>query len=420
MKVLWLCNIMMPIFSEELGEESTPFGGWLSGLLDCLAARDDIDICVCFPYRKGNPVLKGVVGTISFYGFRESDNNAGIFSAIIKECAPDIIHIWGTEYKHTYDMVMAAEECGLLDEVVISIQGLVSVIAKYHYYCALPAKVTKTFSLLEQINHTDIEHRRNYFEARGRYEVEAIKRTSHVIGRTEWDKACVMQINPSTRYHHCNESLRSSFYENCWHIGDCQMHSIFISQSGTPIKGLDEMLEAMPLILEQFPDTHLYATGSNPKRLNGWKHRLTYESYPKYIRSLLDKYSLNDKVSFLGILDETAMRKRFLSSHVFVSSSSIENSSNSIGEAMLMGMPVVCSGVGGIQSLMEHGREGFIYQWDAPYMLAHYICKIFDDESKAVEMGRCARERALITHDRKKNMRDMLGIYYELVETQDK
>ncbi len=417
MKILWLCNIMLPFISEALNEAVSNQGGWLSGLCDNLVVQPDCELFVCLPYAKGTPVRTGKEKGVTFYGFKESEKNEEVFCTILEEISPDIIHIWGTEFNHSLDMVDAAEQRGLLDRVVINIQGLVSIIGKYHYYCGIPEHICKSPSLIERKYHMGIENDRQSFLSSGKYEVEAIKKVKHVIGRTDWDKACTKQINPTVNYYFCNESLRSSFYENRWSIDACEKHSIFTSQSHYPIKGFHLMLEAMPLILQRFPDAHLYTTGREPRKPENWKYKINYESYPRYLRNLLDKYKLNEHVSFLDSLDERQMCEQYLRSNVFVSPSSIENSSNSVCEAMLLGIPVVSSDVGGIKNLMEHEKEGFIYQWDAPYMLAYYVCKVFEVEDQAVTLGTRARERALRTHDREKNLLDTMEIYREVLHS---
>lgn len=413
MKVLWLCNIILPMFSRELNESVNPFGGWLTGLLDKVSPH--VDIAVCFPYSKGNPLKHGKVGLVSYYGYKETKDNTELFSSIIKAYSPDIIHIWGTEFKHTLDMVNASKELGLIDRVVIDIQGLVSVIGKYHYYCGIPEKVYKSASRKERKEKSNIERQKISFEWRGITEIKAIQMVKNVMGRTDWDEACTKQINPSLHYYHCDRSLRSSFYEKRWNIEHCQKHSIFVSQSNYPVKGFHLMLEAMPIILKRFPDAHLYTTGDTPTIPESWRYYLTYSSYSKYIRDLIDKYKLEQHVSFVGTLDEKGMCERYLQSNVFVSPSSIENSSNSVGEAMILGLPVVSSDVGGIKNLMEHNKEGYIYQQDAPYMLAYYVCKVFEDDDKAVKMGINAREHALKTHNRDNNLHTIISIYEELI-----
>ena len=414
MRVLWLCNIILPEIALALNEEVIPYGGWLSGLLTGL--QQEAEITVCFPYVGGDYPIQGRTKRVSFYGYKETEDNTDVFLSVIREYAPDLIHIWGSEYKHTLDMVNAAERLNMTERVIVHIQGLVSIIGKYHYYCGLPETIRKYRSLSEWKNHTGIEDQRRDFIEKGKYEIDALQKVRHVVGRTDWDEACARQINPNVTYHFCNESLRDSFYENRWNIAACQKHSIFVSQSNYPIKGFHLMLEAMPLILQRFPDAKLYTTGYKPQKPANWRQVLRQQSYPRYILGLLDRYELHENVFFTGFLNENEMCEQYLRSNVFVSPSSIENSSNSVGEAMLLGMPVVSSDVGGIKNLMEHNLEGYIYQQDAPYMLAYYVCKVFEDEEKAVEMGEKAHAHAAVTHDRNKNAEVMMNIYYRVLE----
>ena len=71
-----------------------------------------------------------------------------------------------------------------------------------------------------------------------------------------------------------------------------------------------------------------------------------------------------------------------------MSASTIENSPNSVGEAMLLGCPVVSSCVGGVPDMLEHGREGFLYQASVPYMLAWYVKRVFGDDELAMGFPR--------------------------------
>ena len=63
---------------------------------------------------------------------------------------------------------------------------------------------------------------------------------------------------------------------------------------------------------------------------------------------------------------------------------------------MLLGVPVVSSAVGGVSSMLMHGREGYLYPFDEAYMLAYYIEEIFRNRDKALEMSLkkrgCARQ----------------------------
>ena len=101
----------------------------------------------------------------------------------------------------------------------------------------------------------------------------------------------------------------------------------------------------------------------------------------------------------------------YIQSNIFVSASSIENSPNSVCEAMILGVPVISSMVGGMVDLLEHGVNGFYYQADAPYMLRYYIKKIFEDTDLAKRISKNEIETAEKRHDRADIIKDLKSIY---------
>ena len=423
-KVLWLCNIILPEVMRCLGKKPVAIGGWLSGMLEgIMNDHSDVDICLCMPCSWINELKTGHTTKFTYYLFpfkqRDTiiydDKIQVLFQSIIGVEKPCVVHIWGTEFPYTLAMVNACENLGILHRTVINIQGLVSVYAQ-HYFASLPFNVIHDpFTIRNLIFHDNIARQQRSFVKRGEYEVAALKKVHHVIGRTDWDYACVAQINPSVQYHFCGEILRNSFYEHEWHIEDSERHSIFVSQAIYPIKGLHFVLEAMPLILRRYHDAHLFVAGPDITYSGkGVIDQLKLTSYGKYIKKLIKNYDLKHNITFCGPLNEEEMCARYLSSNVFVSASSIENSPNSVCEAMILGMPVVSSDVGGVKNLLEHNKEGFIYQHDAPYMLAFYVSKIFASNDTAVMIGRYARQKALDINGREKHVRTTINIYNDI------
>ncbi|XRG77807.1 glycosyltransferase family 4 protein [Rossellomorea sp. GAMAL-10_SWC] len=419
MKILWITNQPIPNIANKIGVNTGNGGGWLVELSNQLSANSDIELCIAFPASKSTELISGTVDSISYYAVPFKKNttkfntsSVKIFENIIKDYKPDIIHIWGTEYIHSYCAILACKNIDLLDSTVVSIQGLVSVYEK-HFYGFIEKKFVNKCTIKELIKRDSIVQQKRSFVKRGKYEIETLKIARHVIGRTDWDIACSTQINPSIQYHFCNETLRNQFYIEKWEIEQCERHSIFVSQSQYPIKGLHILLEALPIILEKYPDTIVYATGKNrlDKSLKSFFKEGTYD---KYLKNLIRKYSLEDHVVFLGGLNEYEMCKRFCKSHVFVSASSIENSPNSVGEAMLLGVPVVTSDVGGVKNMINHGEEGYVFQADAPYMLAYYVTQIFQNDEIAINFSKNARNHAQKTHDRESNLETLIKVYKEI------
>ena len=412
MKILWITNVALPDVSKDLDTQPSPFGGWLTGYLNEILKKD-IHLVSVFPYGKN---VQGNFENITYYGFKAKSEKKELleyFVNIIDKEKPDVIHIFGTEFLHSNLMVKASKKLSMLQNTVVSIQGLVSLCAK-HYFAFLPRRVINGFTLKEILKRNNIKNSALKFKKQGVSEVETLKEVKNVIGRTDWDEAAVKQINPNINYHFCNESLRDGFYNKEWSLENCEKHSVFVSQSSYPLKGFHLMLEGFKEIVKKYPDAKLYTTGKNPLTLKG-KDKLKQSFYSKYLGKLIKKYKLEDNVEFLGFLSEEKMVERMLKSHVFVSPSSIENSPNSVGEAMILGVPTVSSDVGGVKNMLTHGQEGFIYPADEPYMLEYYVSKIFENNNKAQEVSENAKEHAKITHSRELNGKTLFNIYSEII-----
>lgn len=414
MKILWLCNIPLPIISESMGKPTQCVGGWMTGMLNEIKYRKNIKLTVIFPILE-KELICGEVEGIQYYGFPENIKKSHVydnkvedyFKYIINKINPDIVHIFGTEFPHTLAMTKVFNKP---EKTVINIQGLCSIIEK-HYCSSLPTKIINRYTIRDLLKNDNIKKQRKKFKERGKFEIDAIKNVKHIIGRTEWDEACVKEINRNCNYYKCNETLREVFYNEEWDIKKCNRHSIFISQGSYPVKGLHFAIEAMSKVIKVYPDAHLYIAGNDITKCKTITEKLKISSYSKYIKSLISRYKLSESITFVGDLDEKNMCKKFLESNVFVSASTIENESNSISEAKILGVPVIASYVGGTTSRIEHGIDGYQYQHDAPYMLSNYIDIIFRNDDIAIKLSRESRKRALSLNDRMVNFEKLIEIY---------
>ncbi len=414
-RILWLTNILLPEASRLMSKPVLPFGGWLVAASKILSKIDNMELSVCSPGKKHNNVIYLNGEKIKYCIFPPILNNEvkseylnKYLQDILNKMNPDIIHIFGTEYPHTLAMVNLCIKMG--KKTVISVQGLNSIIAK-HYLTGIPENIQKRFTIRGILKRDNLLMSKKRFEKQGFLEIDALKKVDNIIGRTEWDKACSSQINRKAQYHVFNEILREEFYKHKWSINQCEKYSIFMSQASYPVKGLHYVIEAMPIILEHFPETKLYIGGNNIIEANSLKDRLKMTSYGKYIKDLIEKKQIQDHIIFSGIMNEKEMIQNYLRSHVFLSASSIENESNSLSEAKMLGVPCVASYVGGVTDRIIHGKDGFFYQHDAPYMLAHFVCKIFKRDDLAEKFSENARASAKEINDPVKNINQLIDIY---------
>lgn len=77
-------------------------------------------------------------------------------------------------------------------------------------------------------------------------------------------------------------------------------------------------------------------------------------------------------------------------------------------------MPCVASNTGGTPDMLQHKKEGFLYSYTEPAVLAHYISSYFDDNDLAVKSGENAKSHASNTHNKRKNIEDLIKIYNNL------
>lgn len=406
MKILWIMDDVMPDYCEEFGIRKFDKQGWIVGLLNYIEKCSKHDIAFCFPLRDSFRIHNGNKNGHRYYGFQMIMD--GVYSTeqednlleIVKDYKPDIVHIWGTEFVHSLAMHRACNRYGIADKVIINIQGLVYTCSK-HYCEGLP----QDYLLKIEEDKTTILSGKINFQERGVFEKELLAQARYVIGRTDWDKACVTQINPKIQYFHIGEIMRDAFYENIgsWDVNKCMRHNIFISQGSYPVKGLHYFLEALPIILAQYPDTTVTVSGNSPLESKNY--------YGNYILHLLESKGLKDKVLFLGKQSVDEMLRLFKNANVFVSASVIENSPNSVNEAMMIGTPVVSSYVGGVMDVITHGESGYLYQTSAPYMLAFYVMKLFENDEICMKFSAQGVEAIKQVVDKKINGEGTLKVY---------
>ena len=414
MKILWICNVATPEVDVLLGKKINPFGGWLVNYSDKIS--ENVELFYAFPDKNVEKVeaIKGK--KINYYRFPyiddfEDENKLSKYALeIIKEVNPKCMHIFGTEHIHSLVFL----NCFDTEKTVIHIQGLISIFEK-HYLSNLLPSIATTFTLRDLIKNDSLINQQLKMRKRGEKEIEILKKCKFVVGRTEWDYACIKQINEDITYYRCNEMLRSMFYDFKWEYKKCEKHSIFVSQGNYPLKGLHNVLNAFAIVLKKYPDSLLYISGHNNFKDTSFKGMVKQSAYTKYIKSIIKNLALENNIKFTGVLDEQEMCKRYLKSNVFVSAASIENSPNSLGEAMLIGTPCISSFVGGVPSLFHHEVDGYSYPSDAYYMLAHYILKIFEDENRAGIFSSNSRMHAMETHNVNDIIRNTIDIYNKII-----
>jgi glycosyltransferase involved in cell wall biosynthesis len=421
MKILWICSLPLPEMAKQLGIEENVNGGWLTGLSNALKKEKDIDFVVASNVPESIGFQRGNTKDYRYLSFTGTSadqkevnpEHVAWFKETIQELSPDIIHIFGTEYAFAAEAVQAAAESSMLDHVVISLQGIMRFCAE-HYADGLPKSVMQHQTIREKIKKDSIEKRQKAFMERSRFETYALKHVHHVIGRTEWDRKSALSINPCLHYHYCQETLRPGFYQAEWKYSSCQQHRVFVSQCYYPIKGFHMLLQAVPELVNRYPDLQIVTTGPDFVH-SGCGERMHEDSYRYYLRHEILRNGIEKRFFFAGRLDETGMIRQLQKAHVLVNPSSVENSSNSIGEAMLLGTPIVASNTGGTPSIISDGENGYLYPFSDIEKMCTQISKVFDLKEKTLALSQRERKKARELYDSHTNNQQLIRIYKEIM-----
>ena len=427
MKVLWVCNIILPTIARQLGISYSSREGWLSGLLERVVQEQGwnrIELGSAFPADEelGNVHRSMQLGentSCQCYGFLENLDTPEVydselekrFGEILEDFKPDILHVFGTEFPHTLACIKTYARP---ERTLVGIQGVCSAIAE-EYMADLPMKVQRQVTLRDRIRQDSIRQQQKKFKKRGENEKKALLLTGNIAGRTDFDLAQAQKMNPEAKYYYLNETLRGIFYRDRWKRTTCRPYSIFLSQGDYPLKGFHYLLRALPKVLEQYPDTHVYVAGNNIIESSTFQDRLKLSAYGKYIRKLIKENHLQDKVTMLGKLTAEEMKEQYLQSHLFVLPSALENSPNSLGEAMLLGVPCVAADVGGVHNLLTDGGDGMLYPAGDVEALADRIIEIFTKEAIVERFSDNARKHARVNHDADQNYYRLIHIYREIL-----
>ena len=141
--------------------------------------------------------------------------------------------------------------------------------------------------------------------------------------------------------------------------------------------------------------------------------------YQTWCARLIAQNGLAGHVQYTGPLQAAEMRQAYLDADLFLLPSYSENSPNSLGEAMLLGLPCVASRVGGVPDVTGGGAGAVLYgpAGDAD-ALAASAASVLELPDHGAALGKKASALARAQHDPAANAARMLHIYGQVLQAE--
>ena len=411
MKVLWFSN--SPGSAIEYLKGGSLGGGWLSALDKSIAQHVELHVAfyyvkyvepfsyqgifydpICYQNWKWQLVKK------IFYDKPIDKKDTAKYLKIIEDVKPDIIHILGTE--NPFGII--AQKTSI--PVVVSIQGNITACTQ-KYFSGIEIKYSFKKDFSTAITFLTVKSfLANFkrFKKMSKIERRNLIYAKHIIGRTNWDKRLMSVMSPHANYYHNDEILRASFYENKWdaHNGDTII--IHTTNGNSIFKGFETICEALYELNQLGISVKWQVAGIKPN-----------DVIVKIVKKKLkDRFPLKG-LELLGGLSESQLIESLLVADIYVMPSHIENSPNSLCEAMILGMPCIATFTGGTGSMLKDAEEGILIQDGDPWAMAGAILELVKSPERACQYGLKARERALLRHDKMKIVDDLLKIYKQVI-----
>ncbi len=135
-----------------------------------------------------------------------------------------------------------------------------------------------------------------------------------------------------------------------------------------PLKGLDAAVRTLAALIPDHPDAHLVVVGG-PSGPQG-------DAEVARVHSLVDSLGLGGHVFFVPPRLHELLSTYYRAADVCLVPSRSESFGLVALEAAACGTPVVASDVGGLRSLIDHGRTGYLVEDPSPEAFARWVRKI--------------------------------------------
>jgi len=167
-----------------------------------------------------------------------------------------------------------------------------------------------------------------------------------------------------------------------------------------PVKGHEYLLDAMLRVWNFIASAKLMIVGAGPLE--------------ESLRSRVERLGLSKQVMFMGMRRDIPQLLKAMD--IFVLPSLQEGFGMALLEAMVMGLPVIATNVGGIPEVVDDGKTGILVPPRDPDALSEMILVLLKDEKQRHRMGMLGKEKALSQFTAQHSVAQLQALYESLLQ----
>lgn len=320
------------------------------------------------------------------------------YLTVVEDFGPDIVHCFGTERWH-YG-IMAKE---VKVPFVIHIMGFMNI------YDPMDEIVLHEHDYIKYFNYNPLKyliHKREYKTKQENQELErgVMTANKYFMGRTEWDKNIVKYYSPGSTYYHCEEAIREDIYSSTvkWTFHPRKKIRLITIGNAGSLKGNEMMLRTAWLLKNQFHFDFEWFYTSNEYTLS-------------FFENVVGIKHDDVDIKLIGRLNASEIAKQLADADFYIHPAIIDNSPNTVCEAQLIGIPIISTNAGGIPSLIEDGKTGFLYPYSEPHALAFKIMNLAGNKEKLEKVSDNEYRVSHNRHNPEKTAKEINLIYKTII-----
>ena len=388
MKILWLSPY--PIEQLINTSKKSHSASWIVNLASELSKRTDIDLHILttnsainkkYIIIKNNNIVFHIIKfnlpftNLGFPKYLPYDSFTWYWKLIkrgkkiINQVKPDLIHAHGIEKGFS----LLACKSGI--ENITSIQGSMIKISRYSH----------SLKILFQIP----------------IEIFCLKNNTNFGCRTCWDYNLVTSFNRKSKIYYMPELINQVFFDKIWNNEN--FNSLVFVGSVIKRKGIEILIHSIKIVKKKIPDIKVNIIG-------GYSNK-----YLHYLEKKINKLGIQDNIVFWGIKENLEIAEILSKSTAFVLPTLIDNSPNSLAEAMAVGIPCIASDAGGIKSMIDDNENGVLFPSRNIEILAKKIVRVCTERNFREKIAKNAKQTAYIRNYKDNVIRQTIKVYQEIL-----